>query len=1224
MQFVPDGPDIPNELLQAHEEGRVVFFCGAGISYPAGLPGFEGLVEGIYTLTYAVRLGVEQRAFCSKEYDKCLHLLEQRLPGGSSAVRLALEKILTPKPESATDTQAALLRLGRSREGKLQLVTTNFDRLFHWAAKRTGQDFKSYTAPELPIPKNSRWDGLVYLHGLLPADGGDERALDQLVVTSGDFGLAYLSEGWAARFVRELFRNYVVCFVGYSISDPMLRYMMDALAADRMRGEDAPRAWALGSFESGQESQEATRESQEATSWKAKGVEPILYRSHTAHDHSLLHQTLDKWADTYRDDMQGKEAIVTKYACSELRGSTKQDNFVGRMLWALSDKSGVPAKHFAGLNPAPPLDWLYCFSGQNEVISQPHLADWLARHLDDPKLLIWMAKESGQLGDGWPSVIRQQLNYLASLERDGKNDELDGIRLNSPRAIPGPSMRTLWRLLLSGRVKSPQQNTDQYPLHDWERCLELEGLTTPLRLELRGLLAPRVTLKPPFPWGNDMSTDQLDSISQLVNWEIVLAADDVRYTLGNLANNEHWKSGLPHLLGDFQQLLRDALDLSRELGGANDHHDQSLLHLPSIEPHWQNRDFRDWVILIEVLRDAWLEVRITESARAAHITRDWFELPYPTFKRLALFAASRDDGCIPSEQWVEWLLADSGRWLWSEHTQREVCRLFAQQGQRLTRTAQERLEAAILAGPPHRDDLEPDRWLGLVDRPIWLRLDKLKQSGLILGEFASARPAEISQANESDEFPYWMEDNLEVDIAPRKRQDLVQWLKRPPERGPFSEDTWGDVCRKHMLNSLCALRDLADDGVWPLQRWTEALRVWGREGKGRRVKRSWRYAAPLVLQMLKNIPGEMAMAHTVTWWMQATSKAITLNAEDESILLQLCDCVLDLPLEAATGSSDSVFGAINHPVEHITEVLVKLCLRRDPNDGDQIPDNIKPFFTRICDVQVDWFRPGRVDWFRPGRVVLGLYLITLFRLDRLWTDEHLLPLFSWDNPTEAKAMWQHFLRSPRVHLPLFTAPAFKPQFLESARHYDDLGEHRQVFASFLTSAALEPIEGYTTDDFRSVIAALPLEGLEQSARELSKAIEGAASQREEYWKNRVQPFWQNVWPKDRKLVTPRIIQSLILMALAARGEFPAALAEVKYWLQPIGYLHYILDRLSGSGLCSKSPEAALQLLYEVINAQSSWSPDLGQCLDKIAQADPNLAQDPRYLRLREHCRQHGM
>ena len=49
MQFVKGGPDIPERLLQAHEDGRVVFFCGAGISYPAGLPGFAGLVNELYS-----------------------------------------------------------------------------------------------------------------------------------------------------------------------------------------------------------------------------------------------------------------------------------------------------------------------------------------------------------------------------------------------------------------------------------------------------------------------------------------------------------------------------------------------------------------------------------------------------------------------------------------------------------------------------------------------------------------------------------------------------------------------------------------------------------------------------------------------------------------------------------------------------------------------------------------------------------------------------------------------------------------------------------------------------------------------------------------------------------------------------------------------------------------------------------------------------------------------
>ncbi len=253
MQFVTHGPDIPDALLQAHEEGRLVFFCGAGISYPAGLPGFKGLVEQIYQLNGTAPSDIEREALARGQFDATLDLLERRLPGQRHAVRRALAHALKPKlrRKGAIDTQSALLRLARNREGALRLVTTNFDRVFHAAAKRTGQEFESYAAPMLPIPKNSRWNGLVYLHGLLP-EKPDETSLNRLVITSGDFGLAYLTERWASRFVSELFSNYLVCFVGYSINDPVLRYMMDALAADRMLGEITPQAWALGDCHLGQ------------------------------------------------------------------------------------------------------------------------------------------------------------------------------------------------------------------------------------------------------------------------------------------------------------------------------------------------------------------------------------------------------------------------------------------------------------------------------------------------------------------------------------------------------------------------------------------------------------------------------------------------------------------------------------------------------------------------------------------------------------------------------------------------------------------------------------------------------------------------------------------------------------------------------------------------------------------------------------------------------------
>jgi hypothetical protein len=63
MKFVKNGPDVPDRLIEAHEEGRVVFFCGAGISYPANLPTFGGLVQAIYVALGENLNSIEKTAF---------------------------------------------------------------------------------------------------------------------------------------------------------------------------------------------------------------------------------------------------------------------------------------------------------------------------------------------------------------------------------------------------------------------------------------------------------------------------------------------------------------------------------------------------------------------------------------------------------------------------------------------------------------------------------------------------------------------------------------------------------------------------------------------------------------------------------------------------------------------------------------------------------------------------------------------------------------------------------------------------------------------------------------------------------------------------------------------------------------------------------------------------------------------------------------------------------
>jgi hypothetical protein len=465
MRFIKGGPEVPEHLVQAHEEGNVVFFCGAGVSYPAGLPGFKGLVTALYSELGETLDPVEQTAFKENRFDSVIYLLERRV-GNRTVVREKLWKILTSidltNPKS-TETHRSLLALSKNSKGQTRVVTTNFDRLFN-AAEPT---LPAYAAPFLPIPKKTRWDGIVYLHGLLP-EKADAAALNHLIISSGDFGLAYLTERWASRFVAEMFREYAVCFIGYSLNDPVLRYMVDALSADQLRGERTQDVYAFASYK------KANKDAMEME-WISKGVAPALYAE--TKDHRYLHKTLKTWAEDYRDGVNGKEAIIRRYGPT-LPSAVHGDDQASRVLWAMADRSGLPAKAFAELDPPAPIDWLktltedlyldddlarfgvprdaneklkakfsvlhrptsYHRSRWTALVGHPgsiygasnldriawELARWLAsHHLDKPELLQWVIEHGGYLHPQFAHFVRMEL--------------LKG-------ALPKP-LSTIWRIL---------------------------------------------------------------------------------------------------------------------------------------------------------------------------------------------------------------------------------------------------------------------------------------------------------------------------------------------------------------------------------------------------------------------------------------------------------------------------------------------------------------------------------------------------------------------------------------------------------------------------------------------------------------------------------------------------------------------------------------------------------------------------------------------------------
>ncbi len=1254
--FITNGPDIPENLLQWHEEGHVVFFCGAGISYPAHLPDFAGLVKALYKKLNVSPDRIQQTAIKAKQFDMAIGLLERDHIGGREAVRRTIAEILTPDLTSptATVTHEALLTLAHKRNGQVRLVTTNFDRVFEEVIESKDLPVKRFEAPLLPVPKN-RWDGLVYLHGLL-SPKPTVRELDRLVVSSGDFGLAYLAERWAARFVADLFSEYCICFIGYGINDPVLRYMMDALAADRLLGESSPEMFAFGDCPKG-------RERDCIDEWRAKNVTAILYRKDR--EHTYLHKTLREWANVYRDGVRGKEMIIVQHATTPPVRPSRNDFAVDRVLWALTDE--LAAKRFAHLDPVPPLEWLEPLSEVRfkhkdlarfgvtpntkkednlsfSIIRRPtpyarahwmsvvdttprgsnwdgvmvHLAGWLTRHLNDPRLILWLTRQEEQLHESFADGVRREIERLHRLKQEGNKDEIKRILGAAPNAIPGPVMRTLWRLILSRRTKSRTRSLD---LYDWLRQFKQDGLTPILRMDLREALMPCVKLREPFRWDQETGDSPApERVRDLVDWEIVLSSDQVRSTLNDMRNSQAWQAALPNLLQDFTTLLRDALDLMRELGGADDRSDSSYIDQPSISEHPQNHHFRDWTILIDLTRDAWLATAKANPSHARLAAEAWWQVPYPLFKRLAFFAGENSDLIAPDEA-LSWLLADNHWWMWSGKTEREGMRLLVALTPKLNPQALTVIEQAVLQGPLREmfsEDIEPERWAALVDHDVWLRLAKMEAAGVTLGLSAKLKLDQLAQQHptwqlaedQRDEFPCWMSDGHEdrrFVCTPRRRRDLMEWLIEP-HTDSWQEDDWRQRCRENFSTTACALCGLARRNEWPIEYWREALQAWS---EGQLLSRSWRYMARVIDRAPDNVLQELS--HSISWWLQMQAK--TFEGQ-EGLFFSLSRRLLALEYGDTDAADDPVSRAINHPVGHVTQAILDWWYRKELKGSQGLGDEVGSLFTMLCDTSVDKFG--------HGRVLLSAHATALFYVDPKWTKVHLLPLFDWRiSQAEARAAWEGFLWSPRVYRPLLEA--MRQSLLETPEYYGRLGKHASQFADFLAFVALDRGDTFTVDELAQATRRLPSEGLESTAQAIVRALESAGEQRGEYWRNRVLPYLKSVWPTSTTVRTPTISGYFAHLCVAARDAFPEAVDLLRHWLQPLQDTGYPLHLLDQAKLCKQFPSDALTFLDAVLGDVTQWVPkEIVTCLNDIIGADQALANDPRFLRLIEFCRRRGM
>jgi hypothetical protein len=297
VRFLEHSADIPDELIRAVKSGSVTFLCGAGVSFRADLPSFKQLTERVYA-----QLGespddepAERNAIASKEYDRAMRSLEKRThrPGTPSRVRDTVAELLAAPGVTFPD-HLALLQLSRNSDGRPRLLTTNFDTLFERAASAGGMiDVPSYAGVSLPRAGGERDHGILHLHGRIADDMLSLERTD-LILTSADFGDAYLRSGWASRYIEDRMRLGTLVLVGYGAEDAAMRLLLETLDADRDRFHDLHDIYAI---------ERGTTES--ASLWKAKGIKPIEFA-----DYYAIYDTLSEWARYATQPVEYRRACV--------------------------------------------------------------------------------------------------------------------------------------------------------------------------------------------------------------------------------------------------------------------------------------------------------------------------------------------------------------------------------------------------------------------------------------------------------------------------------------------------------------------------------------------------------------------------------------------------------------------------------------------------------------------------------------------------------------------------------------------------------------------------------------------------------------------------------------------------------------------------------------------------------------------------------------------------
>ena len=1219
------------EVLNAINNDNLVFFCGAGISRNYGLPSSKKLVEKVCkNLSLSIKDHPDlKKAKKLKNYDLILDIIENKIIP-KEIVRKKVIEILNKFNNKPPEIHKLLLELSSCpRNDGYRLVTTNFDRLFF----KAGLDERFVdVAPKLSHPRKETWKNLTFLHGRIDEENDSEGS--NLILTRTDFGLAYLYDRWASRFIIQLFQDFTILFIGYSLEDTVMNYLMSAIISKNKRREgnkETSSIYALVGYKKKIKEEEKNK-------WEALGVTPIFYEiKKYERKHSQLYEKINRWAIQKRKGLKGrrddlKELLRLPYRDNDL----EKEEIVISIL--KTDKQ--LAKYFHQINFAikpkkdkkVPVDisWLKPFANANLLENlydsihgsnwsplsdlEKSIVQWLIQHLDKKELIHWFIKQSSHKG---LIVLHPEFKDIVKIYLKSEANQLE------------ERQDLFWRIVSTQKIYFSNLYLERSEIelnnsYSYEKSKEILSC-----------------LEPMIRFDISFYNEKLKSVigsDKIYEANLTIKSD---YSPLKQITNKQW---LFVYAEDFTNLLKEIMELaSFSKIIQNDQDDFSYFQRPSIASHEQNKNYDAWTYLIDLVRDSFDCAMKKDKKLAKLLIARWQCYPYSVFYRLLLYAVTK----YPEFEDIVIKLFEkkTDQTLWSSSCQKEVLDLL-RNGSLSEHIINKNILPLIMKGPPYSNikDASPSYLKESKERSIYLRLHHLQFSGFQflkdIEKFYKEIPNKYSfkpstkEEAERESFPVYMEDAIQVDFEKRYHDKTVDEIYKEIQSNKGiktnKKENFRSLSSNNPDKAYKVLLKFKDKGETSHPYWSVFI------AEASMIKDNTNN--DYFLKTLQNIEGFSDIFFKKCLWSLIhglNQRGVALYNKDNFFFNKWWHRLWELAINNVRhpfSKPKIALNTLNSDLGKLSQVIFHVLWSYFPegkiDQNKKLPKEITTYFEFIL----------KEENLKNSSVLyhFGKFLWYLWLLDEEWVGANFKKLIDWKEREDlCKAFWTGWLHHPKWN-PDFLL-YFKKNFLEMIinrnKFYITEQDHKytdNIAGIILISTGGKEIKNIFEEqaETQKIIQSMDIKIVEALFWEVWHLLENAGDKSQNLWSEKINPWIKQLSLFKKTLTSFAIAKNLSYVILNCGNKLPEAFdllkSQIEGQFETNNYYIslYIKDKMDKElSYIFDYPKELLKILHWNF-PEDEIHPYMGdrkikQILDKLKEKDPNIENNFEYKKLFE-------